>query len=115
MENYHKQDSRSLDRRLSAGRRCLQRPSLSLNADLIETVMPLHQIIRYANQAAQTRTPVYICVEEKRGPKNYQRTVLKGLFRSSVTPARQVMFVPTNRDTLYLLSIDDILSIQKAA
>lgn len=115
MENYRKQDSPSHEREALLSRLCLKSSPLSLKAELIEAVMPLHQVIRYANQAAKTRTPVYICVEEELAPKRYQRTVLKGHFRSSVTPARQIMFVPSNQDILHLLSIDAILSIQKAA
>lgn len=114
MENYRNQDS--LGRRCGTGleERLPYGSLTTLNAELLYAVMPLHQIIRYANHASRNRTPVYICVEEEVSPHRYQRKVLKGVFRSPVTNNRQIMFLPINKDILYLLSIDDILSVQKA-
>lgn len=84
----------------------------SINEAILDKVMPLHQVIRFANQAFENHTPVYVVIEEKHGPKSYTRTLVWGIFNSHVTPKRQIMFTTADKKVTYLLNINQVLSIQ---
>lgn len=84
----------------------------SINADILDKVMPIHQVVRFANQAFENHIPVYAVIEEKQGPKVYTRTLVWGIFNSRVTPKRQVMFTTADKKVTYLLHISQILAIQ---
>lgn len=79
------------------------------------TVMPLYQIIRFANQAAEKKQTVYIEIEKQLPNGNYTSSKVKGVFRSGVNSNRQIAFVSHSDAMLYLLKIEQILSIQLAA
>jgi hypothetical protein len=84
----------------------------SINEAILDKVMPIHQVVRFANQAFENHTPVYVVIEEKLGPKSYTRTLVWGKFNSRVTPKRQVMFTTADKKVTYLLNISQILAIQ---
>ena len=84
----------------------------SINEAILDKVMPIHQVVRFANQAFENHTPVYVVIEEKQGPKSYTRTLVWGKFNSRVTPKRQVMFTTADKKVTYLLNISQILAIQ---
>jgi hypothetical protein len=84
----------------------------SINEAILDKVMPLHQVIRFANQAYENHKPVYAVIEEKHGPKSYTRTLVWGIFSSRVTPKRQVMFTTADKKVTYLLNVSQILAIQ---
>lgn len=84
----------------------------SINEAILDKVMPIHQVVRFANQAFENRTAVYVVIEEKHGPKSYTRTLVWGSFKSRVTPKRQVMFTTADKKVTYLLNISQILAIQ---
>ncbi|PTQ86406.1 hypothetical protein C8U37_101247 [Trichococcus patagoniensis] len=84
----------------------------SINEAILDKVMPIHQVVRFANQAFENNTPVYVVIEEKQGPKAYTRTLVWGKFNSRVTLKRQVMFTTADKKVTYLLNISQILAIQ---
>lgn len=84
----------------------------SINEAILDKVMPIHQVVRFANQAYENHKPVYAVIEEKQGPKSYTRTLVWGIFNSRVTPKRQVMFTTADKKVTYLLNISQILAIQ---
>ena len=45
----------------------------SINEAILDKVMPIHQVVRFANQAFENHTPVYVVIEEKQGPKSYTK------------------------------------------
>lgn len=83
--------------------------------DLFNRVMPLYQVIRFVNQAAAKKEPVYITVEKQINKKNFLRFTMKGIFRKAVNQNRQVAFESSDKKTLHLLPVESILSIQLAS
>lgn len=84
----------------------------SINEAILDKVMPIHQVIRFANQAFENNHPVYVVIEEKHGPKSYTRSLVWGSFNSHVTPKRQIMFTTADKKVTYLLNISQVLAIQ---
>lgn len=84
----------------------------SINEAILDKVMPIHQVVRFANQAFENHMPVYVVIEEKHGPKSYTRTLVWGSFNSRVTSKRQIMFTTADKKVTYLLNISQILVIQ---
>ena len=83
----------------------------SINEAILDKVMPIHQVIRFANQAFENNNPVYVVIEEKHGPKSYTRSLVWGSFNSRVTPKRQIMFTTADKKVTYLLNISQVLAI----
>lgn len=79
---------------------------------LIDKVMPLHQVIRFANQAAKKNDAVYVTIEQAATNGKFNRTTLKGRFRSSLNNNRQITFMSDTNNVLYILKIDQILAIE---
>lgn len=100
-ENFPRPSKRSLEKRDS-------------NIEIFDTVMPLHQVIRFANQAAKKNELIYVIVEQQINRKTFQRTKLKGSFRTPVNKNRQIAFESADKKILFLLPIESILSIQLA-
>ena len=81
---------------------------------LMDKVMPLHQVIRFANQAASKKQSVYVTIEQATTNRKFNRTILKGRFRTSLNNNRQITFTSDNNKVMYLLKIDQILAIELA-
>ena len=87
----------------------------SVNPVLTEVVMPLYQVIRFANQAAERKQAVVITVEYKLDDHTYTRYTMQGKFRSSVNKNKQITFESINRKFLHFFNVEQILSIQNVA
>lgn len=79
---------------------------------LMDKVMPLYQIIRFANQAAEKKQVIYATIEQAATNGKFNRTTLKGRFCSSLNDNRQIIFMTENNNVIYLLKIDQILTIE---
>ncbi|MGP6138753.1 MULTISPECIES: hypothetical protein [unclassified Jeotgalibaca] len=114
MENYYNEHSRPT--LLKSGNILHNKNNETTHADpvLTEAVMPLYQVIRFANQAAERKQTVLITVEHKLGKNAYTRSTMKGMFRSGVNQNKQVTFESFNRKFLHFFNIDQILAIQIA-
>ncbi|CZQ82573.1 Hypothetical protein Tpal_334 [Trichococcus palustris] len=84
------------------------------NKRILDKVMPVHQVIRFANQAFEKNKTVCIVIEQKMGPKAYTRSAVTGAFKTGVNTNRQIMFTSSDKKMTYLLIIDQILAIQLA-
>ena len=87
-------------------------PYAGSQKDVFDPVMPLHQIILFANQAAFKKNIVSITIEQEINKKAFKRSTLKGVFRSGVNRNRQITFESEDKKLIHLLSIESILSIQ---
>ena len=81
---------------------------------LMDKVMPLHQVIRFANQAASKKQSVYVTIEQATTNGKFNRTILKGCFRTLLNNNRQITFMSDNNKVMFLLKIDQILAIELA-
>lgn len=79
---------------------------------LTDFVMPLYQVIRFANQAAEKRQRVVITVENKIDNHTFTRSTIQGVFRSGVSQNKQVTFESADGKFLHFFKIEQILSIQ---
>ncbi|WP_373836258.1 hypothetical protein [Jeotgalibaca arthritidis] len=108
MENYY--DAHSLN--IAKSSYPQSHLSLATNPELSHAVMPLYQIIRFANQAAGLKKKVSITIERKLGHAQYERLELIGTFGSSVNTNKQITF-KADQGMVYILKIDQILAIQQ--
>ena len=108
LENYY--DAHSLNIAKSSYHQ--SHLSLATNPELSHAVMPLYQIIRFANQAAGLKKKVSITIERKLGHAQYERLELIGTFGSSVNTNKQITF-KSDQGMVYILKIDQILAIQQ--
>lgn len=115
MENYDNEYSRLT--LLNTGNHSHNRKNnrTPINPVLTEVVMPLYQVIRFANQAAERKQAVVITVEFKLDDHTYTRSTMKGKFRSSVNKNKQITFESINRKFLHFFNVEQILSIQSIA
>ena len=115
MENYYTEYSHPT--LLNTGNHSYNRKNnpTSVNPVLTEVVMPLYQVIRFANQAAERKQAVVITVEYKLDDHTYTRSTMQGKFRSSVNKNKQITFESINRKFLHFFNVEQILSIQNVA
>lgn len=114
MENNHSRHFRPVTKQFTRSTREQQKKVHSIQPELIDSVMPLYQIIRFANQASKHRLKVYTTIEFKRTNGSYTRKTFKGVFRSLVNENRQIVFETSNPNITYILSIEQLLAIQLA-
>jgi len=88
------------------------KPVPTANKRILNKVMPLHQVIRFANQAFKKNKVVCIVIEQKLGPKAYTRSAVTGSFKTGVNVNRKIMFTSSDKKMTYLLIVDQILAIQ---
>ena len=87
-------------------------PYAGSQKNVFNSVMPLHQIIFFANQAAFKKNTVSITIEQEINKKAFKRSSIKGMFRTGVNQNRQITFESEDKKLIHLLSIESILSIQ---
>ncbi|HJB24142.1 MAG TPA: hypothetical protein H9946_08315 [Candidatus Jeotgalibaca pullicola] len=110
MENYYDNHFLSAEGSRSTLQSALP---VSIHSELTNSVMPLYQIIRFANQAAINKKKVSITIEKKLGHNQYTRQLLTGTFNSKLNKNKQIAFKTAENDMVHLLKIDQILAIQQ--
>lgn len=88
------------------------KPVPTADKRILDKVMPVHQVIRFANQAFEKNKIVCLVIEQKIGPKAYTRSAVTGSFKTGVTVNRRIMFTSLDKKMTYLLIVDQILAIQ---
>lgn len=114
MENNYNRHFRPVIKPFTRSTKEQQKEVRSIHPELIDSVMPLYQIIRFANQASKNRLIVYATIEFKRANGSYTQKTFKGVFRSLVNENRQIVFETNNPNITYILSIEQLLAIQLA-
>lgn len=114
MENYYKELSRPILLKSGIAAQSNINETRRANPVLADAVMPLYQVIRFANQAAEKKQTVIITIEQKQADQTYLRSTMKGIFRSGVNRNKQVTFESADRKFLHFFSIEQVLAIQIA-